>query len=294
MAGTDGAAGISRLLAGSTFLVTGATGARVASGICDAVHAAGGRLVVSDLTDAAVAETVERYPGALGVTGDVTDPADAERVVATAVERYGVLDGLVNNAGIGLRKPFYEATEEEFDQVLDTDLRGVWLMSRAFARSAIDQGRPGSIVNISSVHARATIDRYGIYAGAKAGVEGLTRGCAVELGAHGIRCNAVAPGYVPPATHLDGGSRPADRIDAHTHGEQPLYRTVEPIECGWAAVFLLSELSRCVTGQVIGVDAGLSIRLYNREWSERAYTDRLARSGAAGAGAGSGGSRSVS
>lgn len=280
---TGDAEGSSRLLAGRAVLVTGATGTRVASGICDAVHAAGGRVVVSDLTDAAVAETVERYPGSLGVTADVTDPADAERVVATAVGEYGALDGLVNNAGIGLRETFYEATEEDFDQVLDTDLRGVWLMSRAFARSAIARGRPGSIVNVSSVHAGSTIDRYGVYAGAKAGVEGLTRGCAVEVGPHGIRCNAIAPGFVPPATHLDAGSRLADRIDAHTQDEQPLYRTVEPIDCGWAAVFLLSELSRCITGQVIGVDAGLSIRLYNREWTERANADRQARTGTAGA-----------
>lgn len=246
------------MLAGHVVLVTGATGSRVASGICAALDAAGARLVVNDLDEAAVARTAARFPGAVGVVGDVARAADVDRMVAVAEERCGTLTGLVNNAGVGLRRPFHEATEDEVDRVLDVDLRGVWLTSKAFARQAIDRGRAGAIVNVSSVHAHSTMSRYAVYAGAKAGVEGLTRGCAADLGPHGIRCNAVAPGYVPPPDVRSGAW-----FDAHTRDEQLLHRVVEPVDCGWAVAFLLSELSRSITGQVLAVDAGLTARLYS-------------------------------
>lgn len=167
-------------LAGRAVLVTGATGPGIASGICAALGAAGARLVVNGPADADVAATVARHPGAVGVVGDVSRPEDVERVVAEATERVGPLTGLVNNAGVGLRAPFHEADEEQFDHVVGVDLRGVWLVSRAFARQCPGPG--AAIVNVSSVHARSTIAGYGIYASAKAAVEGFTRGCAVELG----------------------------------------------------------------------------------------------------------------
>lgn len=259
MAETDAvAAHPGSLLAGHTVLVTGATGPRVAAGICAALHAAGARLVVNDLDAAAVDRTLARYPGSVGAVGDVAKAADADRIVATAVEHCGALTGLVNNAGVGLRRPFFEATEAEFDRVVDVDLRGVWLTSRAFARHAIERGRGGAIVNVSSVHAAGTVDRYGVYAGAKAGVEGLTRGCAADLGPYDIRCNAVAPGYVP-GEHAESTAWQ----ESHTRDEQLLHRVVQGVDCGWAVAFLLSELSRCITGQVLRVDAGLTARLYN-------------------------------
>lgn len=267
----SGAATGGGLLAGHVVLVTGATGPRVASGICAAVHAAGARLVVNGLTEGEVERTVSQYPGSVGVVGDVARAADVDRMVDTVVERCGALTGLVNNAGIGLRRPFFEATEDEFDRVVDVDFRGVWLTSRAFARLAIDRRQSGSIVNISSVHARSTIGRYSIYAGAKAGVEGLTRGFAADLGPYDIRCNAVAPGYVPPpsgaGTDVPQGE-PTSWADSHTRNEQFLQRLVDPVDCGWAAAFLLSDLSRSITGQVVPVDAGLTARLYNRPVSE--------------------------
>jgi NAD(P)-dependent dehydrogenase (short-subunit alcohol dehydrogenase family) len=150
----------------------------------------------------------------------------------------------------------------------------VWVVSRIFARELINAGRCGAIVNVSSVHAHATMDRYAVYAAAKAGVEGLTRGMAVELGEYGIRCNAIAPGYV----HAEQNLRllrtltddPAGWAERHTSVEQPLPRLIEPIDCGQAAVFLLSEMSRCITGQTVRVDAGLTARLYNRSTHEKA------------------------
>ena len=111
--------------------------------------------------------------------------------------------------------------------------------------------------------------RYAIYAGAKAAVEGLTRGMAVELGPHGIRCNAIAPGYVHAEQNLalisTFSADPEAWVDRHTNLEQVLPRLIEPVDCGWSAVFLLSEMSRCVTGQTLVVDAGLTTSLYTRD-----------------------------
>ncbi|MDI3418737.1 SDR family NAD(P)-dependent oxidoreductase [Streptomyces luteolus] len=255
-------------LAGRTVLVTGATGDGVGAGVCRAVQAAGGRLVLNGLTEAELAPVLKRHPGAVGVVGDVSKPEDAERIVRTATERCGPVTALVNNAGVGLAEPFYRASEEEFDRVFDVDVRGLWLVSRAFSRLLIDQGMPGAIVNVSSVHGRATMDQYAIYASAKSAVDGLTRGSALELGPYGVRCNAIAPGYVHSEqnVHLLGRitDDPEAWVERHRDVEQPLPRLVEPVDCGWAAVFLLSEQSRCVTGQTLYVDAGLTARLYNR------------------------------
>ncbi len=265
-------------LAGRAVLVTGATGPGIASGICQALAAAGARLVVNGLTEHEVAATVGRHPGSVGVVGDVSRPEDVERMLADATARVGPLTGLVNNAGVGLRAPFFEADEAQFDHVLGVDLRGVWLVSRGFARQC-GSTVPGAIVNISSVHARSTIAGYGIYASAKAAVEGFTRGCAVELGPHGVRCNAIAPGYVPVDPALGDRTHAAEWIDRHTREEQPLPRLIEPIDCGWAVRFLLSEESRCITGQVLTVDAGLTARLYDAGTTGRLLADRASAGG---------------
>ncbi|WP_162606367.1 SDR family NAD(P)-dependent oxidoreductase [Jiangella asiatica] len=271
-------------LAGQTVLVTGATGPAIASGLCDAIHAAGARLVVNGPTDDEVRATVARYPGAVGVAGDVSRPAEVERMFAAATELAGPLTGLVNNAGIGLVAHLTDVTDDQFDHVVGTDFRGVWLVSREFARAVLARGGTGAVVNVSSVHAARTIGGYGVYAAAKAGVEGLTRGFAVDLGPAGVRCNAVAPGYVPADRDLAPPDHPVHDtswIDAHTTTEQALHRVIEPIDLGWAAVFLLSDRSRCITGQVLTVDAGLTALLYNADMATRIHADRRRRARAA-------------
>jgi len=271
-------------LAGHTVLVTGATGPGIGSGVCDALHAAGARLVVNGLDERDVRTTVDRYPGSVGVVGDVSQPDQVERMIDEAVRSVGPLTGLVNNAGIGLIEPMLTVTETQLSRILDVNYRGVWLMSQAFARIVAGRGGTGAIVNISSVHATKTIAHYGVYASVKAAVEGLTRACAVEFGSIAVRCNAIAPGYVRMNPDLvPPGVPPHDPswIDVHTRGEQPLQRLVEPIDCGWAARFLLSEQSRCVTGQVIAVDAGLTTRLYNEDMSARIHASRTRRSAGA-------------
>ncbi len=261
-----------RPLDGRAIIVTGAAGCGVGAGVCAAVHAAGGRLVINDLDGAAVRRVAELYPGAVAVPADVSDPAGAARLVEVAYAECQQVSGLVNNAGVGLSRPFHEASEDEFDRVFSIDVRGLWLVSRAFARHVLARGTNGAIVHVSSVHARATMSRYAVYASAKAAVESLARGMAVELGRHEVRCNAIAPGYVHSEQGFDlirtFTREPEAWVNRHTRIEQVLPRLIDPLDCGWAAVFLLSEASRCITGQTLAVDAGLTARLYNNAIQE--------------------------
>lgn len=268
---TDGG-GVSSL-AGHTVLVTGGAGDGVGAGICDAVAEAGGRLVINDQDAAAVEAAAARYPGAVGLAADISDPDQVEAMLGEAARRCGPVTALVNNAGVGLSAPFYEASTADFDRVFDIDVRGMWHASRAFVTRLIADGLPGSILHVSSVHAHSTMQRYATYAGAKSAVEGLTRGMAVELGPFGITCNAIAPGYVHSEQNVgllaSFTPDPAGWVAEHTRREQAIPHLITPLDCGRAAVFLLA--ARCITGQVLAVDAGLTAMIYRRPEPAASY-----------------------
>jgi len=257
-------------LSGKTIFVTGAAGIGVGAGVCQAVDAAGGRLIINDLTTEAVERACSLYKDAIPLVGSVADSASVAEMFARLGSQGIILDGLVNNAGVGLTKNAHEVTEAEFDRLQSVDLKGVWLMSREFTHHCLKHGRAGSIVNISSIHALLTAAPYAVYASAKAGVEGLTRGLAVELGQHHIRCNAIAPGYVHSEQGLDliraWTDDPEGWVRRFVTTQQVIERQIEPIDCGWTAVFLLSDFSRTITGQVIRVDAGKSAMVYNKDF----------------------------
>lgn len=260
-------------LMGQTVLVTGGTGVGVGAGVCEAVIEAGGTLVINGHQPEALAKAVARHPGAFGVLGDVTSEHDADRMFREAAEQTGgPVTGLVNNAGVGLSGLFYQVSTAEFDKLYDVDVRGLWLMSRAFARQILPTGKEGAIVNISSVHSHSTMSRYALYAGAKAAVDGLTRGMAVELGTHRLRCNSLAPGYVHADQNEDlirsWTDDPIGWIDKHTGTQQAIPRMIEAIDCGRAAVFLLSPASRMITGQTIYLDGGMTAMIYPRDIME--------------------------
>lgn len=253
-------------LSGKTILVTGAGGNGVGSGVCAAVTEAGGRLILADLDETSTRSAAERWPHAIAVYGDVSCEDDVLRMFAGLAEQGIVVDGLVNNAGVGLSSPSHLATAAQFDKLYGVDMRGVWLMTRAFTLQLLEARRPGAIVNISSVHAQATIGQYGLYAGAKGAVEAYTRGAAVELGRHLIRVNAVAPGYV----HADQNEQliatwaedAKQWIHHHTHFQQAIPREVTALDCGNAVVFLLSDAACSITGQTLRVDCGSTCQLY--------------------------------
>jgi NAD(P)-dependent dehydrogenase (short-subunit alcohol dehydrogenase family) len=257
-------------LKGKTILVTGGTGIGVGAGVCSAIAEAGGRLIVNGRNAEKLEATIAKYPGAIAALGDIRDALQVEEMFRTIERECGIVDGLVNNAGIGLSKLAHEVNEKEFDDLYAVDLRASWLVARGFIRQLLAGGRGGSIVNVSSVHAHATMPRYALYAGAKAGIEGITRGLAYEYGAKGIRCNAMAPGYVHAEQNYElirsWTDDPQGWVHEHTLNHQALQYEITPRDCGDLAVFLLSDRSRCITGQTIRIDGGMTAMLYNRDF----------------------------
>jgi NAD(P)-dependent dehydrogenase (short-subunit alcohol dehydrogenase family) len=183
---------------------------------------------------------------------DVTREADAEAAVAAAVETFGGLDALVNNAGIVAvtRGPCREIPADEWDRVMAVNAKGPWLMARAAIPALIDAGG-GAIVNLASETAYSGSHGMTHYVASKAAVVGLTRALARELGAAGIRVNAIAPGY----TDTEGGRGIGDP-DRYDVGPTPLGRVAQPADMVGTLLHLLGPGSGFVTGQVLLVNGG--------------------------------------
>ncbi|WP_190809710.1 SDR family NAD(P)-dependent oxidoreductase [Flagellimonas sp. S3867] len=255
---------------GKRYLVTGGAGIGVGAGICEAIAKSGGQIIINDLDSGKINEALEKYPNAIGVPCDVSIPNEVDDMFAFINKEYGVVHGLVNNAGIGLRKRAHNTTESEFDQLYNIDVKGVWLMAKAFANQLIANNQIGHLVNISSVHAHATTLNHAIYSSAKMAVEGLTRGMSVELGEYGIRCNAVAPGYVDSEQGREAiatwSDNPKQWEEQQRDEYQSLKHFISPRDCGNAVVFLLSDLARSITGQTLIVDGGFTNLLYGNSF----------------------------
>ncbi len=258
-------------LSGKRILVTGGAGDGVGAGLCEAVAEAGGKLIINDLDEETARRAAAKYEHAVPVVADVSNVKAVDRMFMEIRQKYGVVHGLINNAGVGLGKYAHEATEEEFDHLYDVDVKGVWAVSRAFVRQLLEHGATGHIVNIASVHAFATMPKMAVYASAKAAVAGMTRGLAVELGQHNIRCNAIAPGMVYSAQSLTmikkWAKDPQQWIDDHRDDQQSLNSFVTARDCGNIAVFLLSDLSRSITGQTFYADNGTTSMIYNNRYA---------------------------
>jgi len=192
----------------------------------------------------------------LAVAGDVSKREDVERMVAETVQRFGRLDIAVNNAGLEIKKPFLEVTDEEWNRVLSVDLFGVFLVSQAAARQMVKQGQGGKLVNVSSVHEDIPFPGYTAYCAAKGGVRMLMRNTAMELAPHKINVNNIAPGAIATPINQAVLSDPVALKNALQ--EIPWGRFGKPEEVASVAVFLASDEAEYVTGSTYYVDGGLT------------------------------------
>lgn len=246
------------MLSGKTALVTGA-GRGIGRAIALAMAREGARVIVNYCGSREKAEAVQAEILAMGAQADiygcdVSDPEEVREMFQTVTSRYAGLDILVNNAGITRDNLILRMKEEELDEVLNVNLKGAFYCMKHAARLMLRQ-RSGRIINLSSVvglHGNAGQVNY---SAAKAGLIGMTKSLAKELGSRGITVNAIAPGFI----ETDMTEKLPEALRKSIAGSIPMGRLGAAEEVASAAVFLASGASSYITGQVIGVDGGMGI-----------------------------------
>lgn len=242
-------------LSGQVALVTGASQG-IGRSIAVALGQAGAKVACVARNAEKLAQTVEAIRAAGGEAEayacDVTDAASVQRVVDAVVEKWEKIGVLVNNAGVTRDNLLPRMQDDDWDVVIDTNLRGTFLFTRAVTRPMM-QARYGRIINISSVSGLTGNQGQANYSASKAGIIGFTRTVARELASRKVTVNAVAPGFI--ATEMTGALGPI--VLEEVKKRIPAKRVGQPEEIAWAVLFLASAAGSYITGQVLTVDGGL-------------------------------------
>lgn len=186
---------------------------------------------------------------------DVADPRQIERLVEETLAEFGRIDTLVNVAGVNRRKPALEVTEDDYDFILDINLKGAFLLSQAVGRSMVARGQ-GSQIQIASLNTDRPLKNVGPYAMSKAAIGEMTRSLALEWGGRGVRVNALAPGFI--LTDLTRKLWSDEAMQAWAYANTPQRRLGQPEDMVGTAVFLASPASAFMTGQILYVDGGFT------------------------------------
>ncbi|WP_303984901.1 gluconate 5-dehydrogenase [Niallia circulans] len=248
---------------GKVALVTGAIYG-IGFEIASALSKAGAKIVFNSLNQESVDQALQTYQEAgieaKGYVFDVTDEQGVQAAVVQIKEEVGPIDILVNNAGIIKRVPMVEMSAEDFRQVVDVDLNGPFIVSKAVIPGMIQNGG-GKIINICSMMSELGRETVSAYAAAKGGLKMLTKNIASEYGEYNIQCNGIGPGYIAtPQTaplrekQADGSRHPFDQFII---GKTPAARWGNPEDLAGSAVFLASEASNFVNGHILYVDGGI-------------------------------------
>ncbi len=250
-------------LDGKIALITGAVYG-IGFTLAQALAKAGATIVFNNLDQASVDQGLANYKEAgieaHGDVCDVTDEAAVQAMVKQIEAEVGVIDILINNAGIIKRMPMLEMSAADFRQVVDVDLNAPFIVSKAVLPSMIEKGR-GKIINICSMMSELGRETVAGYAAAKGGLKMLTKNICSEFGSANIQCNGIGPGYIatPQTAPLrevqpDGSRHPFDQFIV---AKTPAARWGEPTDLAGPAVFLASEASNFVNGHVLYVDGGI-------------------------------------
>ena len=250
-------------LEGKIALVTGASYG-IGFSVATAYAEAGATIVFNDINQALVDKGLAAYKekgiDAHGYVCDVTDEDAVNKFIAQVTKEIGVIDILVNNAGIIKRIPMHEMTAAEFRQVIDIDLNGPFIVSKAVIPHMIKKGH-GKIINICSMMSELGRETVSAYAAAKGGLKMLTKNICSEYGEHNIQCNGLGPGYIAtpqtaPLRELqpDGSRHP---FDSFIIAKTPAARWGTPEDLAGPAVFLASDASNFVNGHILYVDGGI-------------------------------------
>ncbi len=245
-----------KLLEGKTAIITGASKG-IGKGIAEVFANHGANIAFTYLSSVEAAQAFEKELGETGVKvkgykSDASVYASAEELANNVLEEFGSIDIVVNNAGVTRDNLLMRMSEEDFDKVIQINLKSVFNLTKSVQRTMLKQ-RSGSIINISSVVGVKGNAGQSNYAASKAGIIGFSKSIALELGSRNIRCNAIAPGFIE--TEMTGKLDPAtvqgwrDAI--------PLKRGGTPEDVANACLFLASDLSAYITGQVLNVDGGM-------------------------------------